>query len=42
MKKMMRMQILRLMWMNSDDKADDLEEGSLEQDENEPWFKSIL
>jgi hypothetical protein len=28
--------------MNSDDEADDLEEGTVEQDENEPWFDSIL
>ena len=28
--------------VNSDDEADDLEEGTVEQDENEPWFNSIL
>jgi hypothetical protein len=27
---------------NSDDEADDLEEGTVEQDENEPWFDSVL
>jgi hypothetical protein len=28
--------------VDSDDEADDLEEGTMEQDENEPWFDSIL
>jgi hypothetical protein len=30
------------MEVDSDDEADDLEEGTMEQDENEPWFDSIL
>ncbi len=28
--------------VDSDDEADDLEEGTMEEDENEPWFNSIL
>jgi hypothetical protein len=28
--------------VDSDDEADDLEEGTMEQDKNEPWFDSIL
>jgi hypothetical protein len=28
--------------VDSDDEADDLEEGTVEQDENEPWFELIL
>jgi hypothetical protein len=28
--------------VDSDDEADDLDEGTMEQDENEPWFDSIL
>ncbi len=27
---------------DSDDEADDLKEGTMEEDENEPWFDSIL
>jgi hypothetical protein len=42
MKKLMRMQILRWMWKCSDDQADDLEEGTVEQGENEPWFNSTF
>jgi hypothetical protein len=30
------------MEVDSDDEADDLEEGTMEQDENEPWFDSIF
>ena len=30
------------MGVDSDDETDDLEEGTMEQDENEPWFDSIL
>ncbi len=28
--------------VDSDDEADDLKEGTMEEDENEPWFNSIL
>jgi hypothetical protein len=30
------------MEVDSDDEADDLEEGTMEQDENDPWSDSIL
>jgi hypothetical protein len=28
--------------VDSDNEADDLEKGTMEEDENEPWFDSIL